>query len=82
MPQLRRHWVLILPQMVQLTQVARQASKDSSQSSMQSQYELAVLHWVVTPSQVMEVPGTLVQELAGVQLRLAFEQVVVHIVLL
>jgi hypothetical protein len=35
---------------------------------------------VVVPSQVIEVLGTLVQELTGVQLRVAIEQVVVHIV--
>ncbi|HSU84241.1 MAG TPA: hypothetical protein VLR69_17620 [Thermoanaerobaculia bacterium] len=39
-----------------------------------------MLHWVVVPSQVMEVLGTLVQEFTGVQLRVAMEQVVVHIV--
>jgi len=41
---------------------------------------LEALHCVVAPSQVMDVPGTLVQELIGVQLRVEPEQVVVHIV--
>jgi hypothetical protein len=38
-----------------------------------------VLQRVVVPSQVIEVPGTLVQEVTGMQLRVATEHVVVHI---
>jgi hypothetical protein len=37
------------------------------------------VHWVVTPSQVIDVPGTLVQELTGVQLKTPNEQVVVQV---
>lgn len=37
-------------------------------------------HVVVTPSQVMELPGTLVQDVAGVHCKVPPEQLVVHIV--
>lgn len=61
------------------SQVALQFSQLIAHWFTQPQYVLAVVHVVVTPSQVMEVPGMLVQEVMGVQLKTAPpEQVVVQ----
>jgi len=47
---------------------------------MQKHHASAALHWVSVPSQVREVPGTLVHEVVGLQVNVAYEQVVVHVV--
>lgn len=47
---------------------------------MQEHHASAALHWVTVPSQVREVPGTLVHEVVGLQVKVAYEQLVVHVV--
>ena len=52
-----------------------------SHCRVQLHHVLAVLHEVTTESQVMELPGTLVQDPIGVQHKVTVpEQLVVHIV--
>ena len=55
-------------------------SVQSPQIAMQSHQGLTVLHVVTTPSQVRELPGTLLQEVVGVQLMVPRAQVVVQVV--
>ncbi len=59
-------------------QLSRQVSSLAWHVSAQVHQELAVVHVVTTPSQVMETPATLLQVVA-VQLKKAFEHAELHI---
>jgi hypothetical protein len=77
-PQSLRHDVRSRLQILQ--SMGSEQKLQSGHCARQAHQESASLHWVVELSQVMEVPATLVQEFTGVQLRVAMEQVVVHVV--
>jgi hypothetical protein len=59
--------VRFLPQILHAT--GPMHSEQSGQFCTQSHQASAAAQVVVVPSQVMEVPGTLVQEVAGLQLK-------------
>jgi len=60
--------------------VGLSAQTSQLQVAQQAHHAFAAEQEVTVPSQVRDCPGTLVHELAGVQLKVADEQVVVQLV--